>query len=184
MSVSFLILYSLLVRYATNSLIVRYKSPRPTSLNRFSIDYTVTPYIARLKYVIRKNKLETKIYLCRSTTPRGSGRYHHGAIDDRHGSQYYSENLSRDVKKGKHENNLAGKHDGSVSPLGYKIDPVTQKYIIDEEKAHCVRKAFRMAIEGETYKSIANTINAMSARTRFGQPYKVASIHFEGGAVN
>ena len=48
-------------------------------------------------------------------------------------NEYYSKNLSREVKKGKKENALKAIHNGGIPPLGYDLDE-NKKYIINKKK--------------------------------------------------
>ena len=48
-------------------------------------------------------------------------------------SEYYSQNLAREVMKGLVENALQCKHTGGKPPLGYDVDLKTRKLIINEE---------------------------------------------------
>lgn len=48
-------------------------------------------------------------------------------------AQYYSQNLSREVKKGKQENFHKRMSSGSVPAIGLKVDPLTKHYEINEE---------------------------------------------------
>jgi len=41
-------------------------------------------------------------------------------------AEYYSKNLSREVRKGMNENALKGLHTGGLPPLGYDVDPETK----------------------------------------------------------
>lgn len=132
--------------------------------------------LARLKYYIRKNKFQTKIIYVDQPLPEGP----EGTIMEQlmvGMAQYYSENLSREVRKGMRENALAGLHRGGIPPLGYAVDPATKKYIIVEHEAAIVRKVFQMVIEGETYKAIEKYMAEAGAKNRFGKPYKLNSIH-------
>ncbi len=132
--------------------------------------------LARLKHYIRKNELKTKIIYVDQPLPDGP----EGIIMEQlmvGMAQYYSENLSREVRKGMKENALAGLHRGGVPPLGYAVDPATKKYVIVEHEAAIVRRVFQMVIEGETYASIEKYMFEAGARTKSGKPYTKISIH-------
>lgn len=55
-------------------------------------------------------------------------------------SEYYSKNLSREVKKGQKETALQCKHNGGIPPLGYDVDKDTRKYVINEKEAEKPRR--------------------------------------------
>ena len=56
-------------------------------------------------------------------------------------NEYYSKNLSREVKKGKKENALKAIHNGGIPPLGYDLD-VNKKYIVNKKEAEAVKLIF------------------------------------------
>ena len=69
-------------------------------------------------------------------------------------AEYYSANLSQNVKRGFRENALKGKWNGGTIPLGYKV--VDHRLTIDEETAPIVRLIFDMCAGGKTAKEIYN----------------------------
>ncbi|MDE6832943.1 MAG: recombinase family protein [Ruminococcus sp.] len=86
-------------------------------------------------------------------------------------AEYYSKNLSREVKKGQKETALKCKYTGGYIPYGYKINPVTKKYEVNEAEAEIVRIIFQMYVNKKGYTEILETITAMGARTRRGKPF-------------
>ena len=60
-------------------------------------------------------------------------------------NEFYSLNLSREVKKGKNENFENCQHIGGTPPLGLDVDKETKLYIINEEEAEIVRLIFQLA---------------------------------------
>ena len=66
-------------------------------------------------------------------------------------NEYYSQNLSREVRKGLLENALACKVTGGHPLLGYSVDKETHKYIINEYEAEAVRIIFSMYVDGHSY---------------------------------
>ena len=83
-------------------------------------------------------------------------------------NEYYSLNLSREVRKGLQENALECKVTGGPPALGYSVDRNTQKYIINEYEAEAVRLIFRMYLEGYSYTEIIDILNNKGYRTRRG----------------
>lgn len=92
-------------------------------------------------------------------------------------AEYYSKNLSREVQKGLRENALKGIVTGGVPPLGYKVNPATQKYEINEQEAEAVRLIFDMVISGEGYGPIIQALNIRGYRTRAGNTFGKTSIY-------
>ena len=67
-------------------------------------------------------------------------------------AEYYSANLSQNVKRGFRENALKGKWNGGAVPFGYKV--VDHKLAIDEGSAPIVRLMFEMCADGKTAKEV------------------------------
>ena len=92
-------------------------------------------------------------------------------------SEYYSKNLSREVKKGQKETALQCKHNGGTPPLGYDVDKDTRKYVINEKEAEIVRLIFSMYAKGYGYKEILRHLNAMGYRTKRGNQFANGSLN-------
>ncbi len=92
-------------------------------------------------------------------------------------NEYYSLNLSREVRKGLQENALECKATGGPPALGYKVDPSTHKYVINEYEAEAVRIIFRMYLDGYSYTEIIDTLNLKGYRTRRGLPFAKNSLY-------
>ena len=90
---------------------------------------------------------------------------------------YYSHNLGREVLKGQMENAKAGKTTGGLPPLGFKINPDTFMYEINEDEALCVIKIFDLFLEGYGYKRIIETLNQDGCKTRAGKPFTINSLY-------
>ncbi|MDD6034131.1 MAG: recombinase family protein [Oscillospiraceae bacterium] len=90
---------------------------------------------------------------------------------------YYSQNLAREVEKGKRENALKAVHVGGRPPLGYDVDPVTRQLIVNSREAEAVRLIFSKYLEGEGYTAILNALNAGGYRTKLGQPFGKNSLY-------
>ncbi len=89
-------------------------------------------------------------------------------------AEYYSLQLSQNIKRGYLES--AKKHqvlNGSV-PLGYKI--VDKKYVEDPETSPVVRTVFEKYVQGETMKSIADWLNDQGYRTSRGAKFSNSSL--------
>lgn len=92
-------------------------------------------------------------------------------------NEYYSLNLSREVRKGLQENALECKVTGGPPALGYSVDRNTQKYIINEYEAEAVRLIFRMYLEGYSYTEIIDSLNTKGYHTRRGIPFAKNSLY-------
>lgn len=92
-------------------------------------------------------------------------------------SEYYSANLSREVKKGMQENALKAMHTGGIAPLGYDIDPQTRKLIINEHEAQAVKLIFKMAVQGYSYDTIAEELRKLSYKTKVGREFARNSLN-------
>ena len=92
-------------------------------------------------------------------------------------NEYYSLNLSREVRKGLQENALECKVTGGPPALGYSVDRNTQKYIINEYEAEAVKLIFRMYLEGYSYTEIIDALNNKGYRTRRGIPFAKNSLY-------
>ena len=63
-------------------------------------------------------------------------------------ADYYSKNLSREVRKGMNEAARNGLSTGGTTPFGYTINKETKKYSIDDAKAILVRKFYELYADG------------------------------------
>ena len=68
-------------------------------------------------------------------------------------SEYYSQNLSREVMKGMRENALQCKHTGGIPPLGYDLDE-EKRLIINPHEAEAVKLIFDLYYQGYGYSYI------------------------------
>ena len=82
-------------------------------------------------------------------------------------SEYYSQNLAREVMKGMRETALQGKHTGGKPPLGYDVDPVTCKLVINPQEAEAVRLIFSMYSEGCGYSGVLAALHEMGSKSLF-----------------
>ncbi|MBR1653551.1 MAG: recombinase family protein [Clostridia bacterium] len=91
-------------------------------------------------------------------------------------NEYYSANLSREVKKGLKENALVCKHNGGIPPLGYGVDKDLHYFIIEKE-AEAVKIIFEKFLEGYTYPQICNILSKKHYKTKTGKEFGYNSIH-------
>jgi len=89
-------------------------------------------------------------------------------------AEYYSANLSQNVRRGLEGNALKCMHNG-VKVLGYRNMP-DGRYEVDGEKAALVRGIFEMYAQGMSLGMIAEELDAAGERTIFGKRYTPAFI--------
>ena len=81
-------------------------------------------------------------------------------------SEYYSKNLSREVKKGLYENAYKCQFNGGTPLYGYSIDS-NKKYIINDYEAIAVRLIFQMFADGYSYSEIISELTKRGYKTSF-----------------
>lgn len=91
-------------------------------------------------------------------------------------NEYYSKNLSREVRKGLNENAIKCVHNGGIPPLGYDVTP-DKHYSINEKEAAAVRLIFNMYSENYGYRLIISKLNELGYRTKLGRLFSVSSLH-------
>ncbi len=91
-------------------------------------------------------------------------------------SEWYSQNLSREVKKGKRENILTGKAAGGIPLYGYDVGP-DKKFVINDAEAAAVRKMFEMYAAGQSYREILEWLNGHGYKTKRGAPFGGNSLY-------
>lgn len=91
-------------------------------------------------------------------------------------SEYYSKNLAREVMKGMKESALQCKSLGGRPPFGYKVNPETRAFELNEEEAEGVRIVFDRAAKGVGYSEILTELNTLGYKTRLGNPFGKNSI--------
>ena len=92
-------------------------------------------------------------------------------------SEYYSQNLAREVMKGMRETALQCKHTGGKPPLGYDVDPVSRKLVINPQEAEAVRLIFSMYGEGCGYSEILAALHEAGYKTKNGNEFLKNSLY-------
>ena len=82
-------------------------------------------------------------------------------------NQYYSDNLAREVEKGKKEIAYKCYHTGGLPPYGYDVGD-DRKYIINDKESKAVKVIFDMYIHDYSYQQIAEYLNKRGYRTKKG----------------
>ena len=92
-------------------------------------------------------------------------------------AQYYSQNLAREVMKGMSETAYQCKHTGGTPPIGYNVDPLTKKYVVNETEAEAVKLIFDMYVNGMGYNKMVDELRFRGLKTKKGQPFTKNSLH-------
>ncbi|MBO4732098.1 MAG: recombinase family protein [Spirochaetaceae bacterium] len=90
-------------------------------------------------------------------------------------AEYYSLQLSQNIRRGYRENAKKCKYAGGRIPLGYKLDD-NKMFMVDEETAPIVRLIFKMYAEGKTIQEVIDHLNAQGLKTSVGQPFTKNSL--------
>lgn len=91
-------------------------------------------------------------------------------------AEYYSANLSQNIRRGQRENALEGKHVGGSVPLGYKLD-ADKRYVLDHETAPLIREIFTRYNAGENIIAICQDLNSRGYLTARQKPFNRSSLH-------
>lgn len=89
-------------------------------------------------------------------------------------NEYYSQNLSREVRKGLQENALKAQFNGGYAPLGYLIDE-NNKYVIEPYEAQIVKEIFDMYANGYSYGDMVKMTKEKGYKTKFNKDFKKTS---------
>ena len=89
-------------------------------------------------------------------------------------AEYYSLQLSQNIRRGQYEG--AKKHHvlGGNVPLGYKA--VDKKYVVDEAVAPVIREIYELYASGHGIAQILRQLNAEGHRTRYDRPFTKSSL--------
>lgn len=91
-------------------------------------------------------------------------------------SEYYSRNLSREVRKGLKENALKCKFNGGHPPLGYDIDD-NKNYIINLYEAEMVKTIYDLYLKNYSYREMTNYFNNLGYKTKLGKKFTRSSFY-------
>ena len=89
-------------------------------------------------------------------------------------AEYYSENLSRGVKRGLRENALKCMAT-TTAPLGYIINN-EKKFEIDPVTAPIVKEIFDLYANGKSMRQVVDVMNEKGYRTSKGKPFRIGSL--------
>ena len=82
-------------------------------------------------------------------------------------AEYYSANLSQNIRRGLRDSRMKGQYTGSRPPIGYKIE--NKRLIIDDDKAPYVRFVFEKYASGVTKKVIFDELDAKGFKNQYGK---------------
>lgn len=88
-------------------------------------------------------------------------------------AEYYSANLSQNVKRGIRVSLEHGNYIGGITPFGYQID--NKKVISNDREAEAVRYIFEQYNAGASCKQIAAYLNAKGLKPRMSDRFKETS---------
>ncbi|MCL2619005.1 MAG: recombinase family protein, partial [Defluviitaleaceae bacterium] len=88
-------------------------------------------------------------------------------------AEYYSANLSQNVKRGQRESIIKGQHIGGVAPFGYKIE--NKKLVRCEKTAPIIQHIFEQYAAGVPKREIVDELNAKGHRSHSGRKFTLTS---------
>ena len=91
-------------------------------------------------------------------------------------AEYYSLQLSTNIRRGQLESARKLQCVGGTRPLGYNVDKETKRYIIDEKTAPVVRQIFEKYAKGATEVEIIRWLNDQGIRTTKKKPFTKSSL--------
>lgn len=91
-------------------------------------------------------------------------------------AEYYSLQLSTNIRRGQLESARKLQCVGGTRPLGYAVDRETKKYIIDPHTAPIVKQIFERYAKGQTEKEIIDWLNEQGIRTTKKKPFSKSSL--------
>ncbi len=90
-------------------------------------------------------------------------------------AEYYSLQLSRNIRRGQKESAEKCQSIGGGTPLGYKIGE-DKKFILDPQGAETVRMIFRLYADGQSIFQVIDHLNDLGLRTSKGKPFTKNSL--------
>ncbi|QEH69968.1 hypothetical protein EKH84_16840 [Cellulosilyticum sp. WCF-2] len=85
-------------------------------------------------------------------------------------NEYYSANLSREVRKGMKETAMQCKHTGGTPPLGYDVDG-QKYYIMNVQESIIVKEIFNKYLEGYGYNYLLDYLKEKGYKTKSGKDF-------------
>lgn len=91
-------------------------------------------------------------------------------------AEYYSLQLSTNIRRGQLESARKLQCVGGTRPLGYDVDKETKRYIIDEKTSPIVKQIFERYARGQTEFEIIQWLNEQGIRTTKKKPFSKSSL--------
>ena len=91
-------------------------------------------------------------------------------------AEYYSLQLSTNIRRGQLESARKLQCVGGTRPLGYDVDRETKRYIVNEKTAPIVRQIFTRYAKGATEFEIIRWLNDQGIRTTKKKPFTKSSL--------
>ena len=88
-------------------------------------------------------------------------------------AEYYSVNLSENIKRGRKDSASKGLFVGGAIPIGYKS--VDHHLVIDEATSPIIKEAFALYASGVPKKDIVSDFTKRGIRNRSGKPYSLSA---------
>lgn len=90
-------------------------------------------------------------------------------------AEYYSEELSRKVKRGMSESARKGKSNGGRRTFGYRTGP-NKDLVIDQNEAYAIRQVYKMVADGQTIQSAVSWLNDHGYTSTIGKSHTFNSV--------
>ena len=93
-------------------------------------------------------------------------------------AEYYSENLSKHIKRGQRESILRGSHLGGKPPFGFKMINVDgiKRLVADEQNAPIIKYVFEQYAKGIPKKQIMEDLSAKGTLNYYGRPLTLSCL--------
>lgn len=129
--------------------------------------------IAFNKYRCRKNGVKV-VYVAESIPDSPEGVILESVLEGM--AEYYSLQLSQNIRRGQRASAEKCQATGGCRPLGYAVNPQTKKFEIDPETAPTVRLVFEMYSSGKNVAEIIRELNRKGLRTLRGKEFTKSSL--------
>ena len=91
-------------------------------------------------------------------------------------AEYYSLQLSTNIRRGRQESAKKCQHLGGPVPFGYAVDPQSKRYIPNEKTAGIAAEIFKRYADGATETELIQWLNGLGMTTTAGKPFGRTSL--------
>ena len=130
--------------------------------------------IAFNKYRCKKNGVKV-VYVAESIPDSPEGVILESVLEGM--AEYYSLQLSQNIRRGQRASAEKCQCTGGNRPLGYLTDPQTKRFVVDPKTAPTVRLIFEMYSKGSTITEIVAELNSRGLRTLRGGKFTKNSLY-------